>query len=60
MQMVRTVVKEELEKFGSRQVGPEYKIVDMTYKPLYKMMKFTSFSISRRLVFTIGSNVEEA
>ncbi len=37
VQMIRAVVKEELEKFASRQVGPEYKIFGMTYKPLYKM-----------------------
>lgn len=37
VQMIRAVVKEELEKFASRQVGSEYKISGMTYKPLYKM-----------------------
>ncbi len=37
MQMIRMVVKEELDKFSSRQVGADYKIAGMTYKPLYKM-----------------------
>lgn len=37
VQIIRVVVKEELEKFASKQVGLEYKIPGMTYKPLYKM-----------------------
>ncbi|MGZ3837522.1 MAG: helix-turn-helix domain-containing protein [Flavisolibacter sp.] len=35
--MVRTVVREELERFSSRQVGPNYKVCGLTYKPLYKL-----------------------
>ncbi|MFT3749154.1 MAG: helix-turn-helix domain-containing protein [Agriterribacter sp.] len=37
LQMVRAVVKDELEKFASRQPGADYKVAGLTYKPLYKM-----------------------
>lgn len=37
LQMVRAVVKDELEKFASRQPGAEHKVAGLTYKPLYKM-----------------------
>ena len=37
LQMVRVVVKEELEKFASKQVGNNYKVAGLIYKPLYKM-----------------------
>jgi predicted DNA-binding transcriptional regulator AlpA len=35
--MVRAVVKEELERFASKQVAANYKVAGLTYKPLYKM-----------------------
>jgi predicted DNA-binding transcriptional regulator AlpA len=37
LQLVRAIVKEELERFGSKQVATNYKIAGLTYKPLYKM-----------------------
>ena len=39
LQMVRAVVKDELEKFASRQPGADYKVTGLTYKSLYKMVK---------------------
>ena len=37
LQLVRSIVKEELERFASRQVAGNYKVAGLTYKPLYKM-----------------------
>ena len=37
LKLVRTVIKEELEKFASKQVAASHKVVGLTYKPLYKM-----------------------
>lgn len=37
IEMIRTIIKEELEKYSYMQLGSEYKSVGMTYKPLYKM-----------------------
>jgi len=37
LELVRVVVKEELEKFSSRQVPANLKVEGLTYKPLYKM-----------------------
>jgi predicted DNA-binding transcriptional regulator AlpA len=37
LELVRLVVKEELDKFSSRQVPDNFKVSGLTYKPLYKM-----------------------
>jgi predicted DNA-binding transcriptional regulator AlpA len=37
LEMIRAVVKEELDKYSSRQLGSNYKTSGLTYKPLYKM-----------------------
>jgi predicted DNA-binding transcriptional regulator AlpA len=37
LQQIRLVVKEELERFASKQVAATYKVAGLTYKPLYKM-----------------------
>src|SRR5215831_11808402 len=37
LELIRTVVKEELDRFSSRQISSNYKITGLTYKPLYKM-----------------------
>lgn len=37
LEMVRLIVKEELERFASKQPGVEHKLSGLTYKPLYKM-----------------------
>lgn len=35
--LIRAVVREELEKYANRQVGDQHKVSGLTYKPLYKM-----------------------
>jgi predicted DNA-binding transcriptional regulator AlpA len=37
MELIRIVVKEELDKFSTRQISLNYKTPGLTYKPLYKM-----------------------
>lgn len=37
VELIRSVVKEELEKFSSRQISADFKTSGLTYKPLYKM-----------------------
>jgi predicted DNA-binding transcriptional regulator AlpA len=37
LELVRLVVKEELEKFSTRQLPGNLKVEGLTYKPLYKM-----------------------
>lgn len=37
LQLVRIAIKEELERFASKQVAPNFKVAGLTYKPLYKM-----------------------
>lgn len=36
-ELVRLVVREELERLSSRQLGADYKVSGLTYKPLYKL-----------------------
>ena len=37
VELIRSVVKEELENFSSRQISTDFKTSGLTYKPLYKM-----------------------
>ncbi|HXB45144.1 MAG TPA: helix-turn-helix domain-containing protein [Puia sp.] len=37
LDMIRVIIKEELEKFGLKQLPEKFKVQGMTYKPLYKM-----------------------
>jgi predicted DNA-binding transcriptional regulator AlpA len=37
LHMIRDLVREELEKFASSQIGANHKVPGLTFKPLYKM-----------------------
>jgi predicted DNA-binding transcriptional regulator AlpA len=37
VELIRAVVKEELDKFSTKQFSPTFKTSGLTYKPLYKM-----------------------
>ena len=52
LQLVRMVVKEEIERFASKQVSANFKVAGLTYKPLYKMDEICEiFSITPPTVY---------